>query len=319
MDERMLPYVEAAGFGALHRVQWLRLDKPLITALVERWRSETNTFHLANGEMTITLEDVGILLGLRGRREILWTGRLGGLDGVGRVTPPEDVEHVTRISRKGRAGEDWALYHRDYIAWWEAQEESVVMGSRAHTPRHAPSDYMRWYLGATRRFIAPPPTEPAMVYHPRDWVCKERGWRVNHRAALYPSSTDPHWLEIGTRSSVRSPRSSTLGGSDVGGDVSHAGEPSHVVEPARERAPRQRRARRRPTAQTKTSVEDSDEVPAVPEPTVLDLPPEQTPDTEPSPPLEQPLEQPEEPEPGRHPPIRRIYNEKAQKAIGARA
>ncbi|KAG9450437.1 hypothetical protein H6P81_010402 [Aristolochia fimbriata] len=64
MDERMLPYVEAAGFGALHKVQWLRLDKPLITALVERWRSETNTFHFANGEMTITLEDVAVLLGL---------------------------------------------------------------------------------------------------------------------------------------------------------------------------------------------------------------------------------------------------------------
>ncbi|KAG9453162.1 hypothetical protein H6P81_006066 [Aristolochia fimbriata] len=37
------------------------------------------------------------------------------------VTPPEDVEHVTRISRKGRAGEDWALYHHDYIARWEAR------------------------------------------------------------------------------------------------------------------------------------------------------------------------------------------------------
>ncbi|KAG9444280.1 hypothetical protein H6P81_015620 [Aristolochia fimbriata] len=65
MDERMLPYIEAAGFGALYRVQWLRLDKPLITSLVERWRNETNTFHLANGEMTITLEDVDVFLGLR--------------------------------------------------------------------------------------------------------------------------------------------------------------------------------------------------------------------------------------------------------------
>ncbi|KAG9446150.1 hypothetical protein H6P81_012278 [Aristolochia fimbriata] len=65
VDKRMLPYIEATGFGALYRVQWLRLDKPLITALVERWRSETNTFHLANGEMTITLEDVVALLGLR--------------------------------------------------------------------------------------------------------------------------------------------------------------------------------------------------------------------------------------------------------------
>ncbi|KAG9457717.1 hypothetical protein H6P81_002225 [Aristolochia fimbriata] len=65
MDERMLPYIEAAGFDGLYRVQWLRLDKLLIISLVERWRSETNTFHLANGEMTITFEDVVILLGLR--------------------------------------------------------------------------------------------------------------------------------------------------------------------------------------------------------------------------------------------------------------
>ncbi|KAG9458828.1 hypothetical protein H6P81_003336 [Aristolochia fimbriata] len=36
MDERMLPYIEAAGFSALYRVQWLRLDKPLITSLVDR-------------------------------------------------------------------------------------------------------------------------------------------------------------------------------------------------------------------------------------------------------------------------------------------
>ncbi|KAG9446974.1 hypothetical protein H6P81_013102 [Aristolochia fimbriata] len=287
VDEWMLPYIEAAGFSALYRVQWLRLDKPLITALVERWRSKTNTFYLANGEMTITLEDVAVLLGLRvdgdavtgstrgdwmelarvllgvelplgsfqgGRLSLSWirgrfsfcsddatelviqqyarvyllhlvgatifsdgsargvhmayltlfedfeaagrynwgaatlsssTGRslrrvawelLALLDasplcrtplicfeivelhvpdrvmlqfGLEQVTPPEDVEHVTRISRKGRAGEDWALYRRDYIARWEARAESVITGSRAHTPRYAPSDYMRWYLGAT--------------------------------------------------------------------------------------------------------------------------------------------------------------------------
>ncbi|KAG9449885.1 hypothetical protein H6P81_009850 [Aristolochia fimbriata] len=64
VDERILSYIEVAGFSALYRVQWLRLDKSLITALVERW-SETNTFHLANGEMTVTLEDVAVLLRLR--------------------------------------------------------------------------------------------------------------------------------------------------------------------------------------------------------------------------------------------------------------
>ncbi|CAI0429311.1 unnamed protein product [Linum tenue] len=39
-------------------------DASLITALVERWRPETSTFHLPFGEVTITLEDVVTLSGL---------------------------------------------------------------------------------------------------------------------------------------------------------------------------------------------------------------------------------------------------------------
>ena len=41
------------------------IDWPLITSLVERWRLETHTFHVPVGEMTITLQDVAIILGLR--------------------------------------------------------------------------------------------------------------------------------------------------------------------------------------------------------------------------------------------------------------
>ena len=39
-------------------------DWPLITCLVERWQPKTHTFHFPVGEMTITLQDVAIILRL---------------------------------------------------------------------------------------------------------------------------------------------------------------------------------------------------------------------------------------------------------------
>ena len=39
-------------------------DRSLLSALVDQWRPETRTFHLPFGEMTMTLEDVAMLIGL---------------------------------------------------------------------------------------------------------------------------------------------------------------------------------------------------------------------------------------------------------------
>ncbi|XP_011648507.1 serine/threonine-protein phosphatase 7 long form homolog [Cucumis sativus] len=42
----------------------MQLDWHLITALIERWKLETHTFHMPCGECTITLLDVAVQLGL---------------------------------------------------------------------------------------------------------------------------------------------------------------------------------------------------------------------------------------------------------------
>ncbi|KAL0555422.1 hypothetical protein IC582_009367 [Cucumis melo] len=59
-DQRIAPYLEATGFLGVSQVGFMQLDWHLITALVERWRPETHTFHMPCGECTITLQDVAV-------------------------------------------------------------------------------------------------------------------------------------------------------------------------------------------------------------------------------------------------------------------
>ncbi|XP_016185377.1 serine/threonine-protein phosphatase 7 long form homolog [Arachis ipaensis] len=52
------------GFEHVSQVGEIRGHSSLLSALVERWRPETHTFHLPVGEVTVTLEDVSYILGL---------------------------------------------------------------------------------------------------------------------------------------------------------------------------------------------------------------------------------------------------------------
>ncbi|XP_016704220.1 protein MAINTENANCE OF MERISTEMS-like [Gossypium hirsutum] len=63
-DARLMPYLEQAGFGSAVLIWTSDLRYDLLTALVERWRPETHTFHFPCEEYTVTLEDVAMQLGL---------------------------------------------------------------------------------------------------------------------------------------------------------------------------------------------------------------------------------------------------------------
>ncbi|KAF1861360.1 hypothetical protein Lal_00025644 [Lupinus albus] len=56
--------LQLTGFSKLSSLRSFNIDPCLITALVERWRPETHTFHLPHGECTITLEDVSLQIGV---------------------------------------------------------------------------------------------------------------------------------------------------------------------------------------------------------------------------------------------------------------
>ncbi|RYR36382.1 hypothetical protein Ahy_A10g051353 [Arachis hypogaea] len=62
LDDRIKSRLAWPSFASLND-HWFKLDKPLVSAFVERWSSKTHTFHLSFGECTITLQDVAYQLG----------------------------------------------------------------------------------------------------------------------------------------------------------------------------------------------------------------------------------------------------------------
>lgn len=62
-----LPIVELlirAGFYGVSRLGWFEYNCPLVLAMVESRCCRTHTFHIVQGQTTITLEEVGVMLGL---------------------------------------------------------------------------------------------------------------------------------------------------------------------------------------------------------------------------------------------------------------
>ena len=107
MSERVQEILHQIGFYGVYRCGRLQLNQQLITALVERWRSETHTFHFRVGEATITLQDVQIIWAL-----------------------PIDGEPVTGIDFD-RTTQQWQEYCLTYIGF--SPDANVLKGSRLQT------------------------------------------------------------------------------------------------------------------------------------------------------------------------------------------
>jgi hypothetical protein len=56
--------LQESGLHDLVYLGYVTVPHALLVTLCERWHSETNTFHMVLGEMTVTLDDVACLMHL---------------------------------------------------------------------------------------------------------------------------------------------------------------------------------------------------------------------------------------------------------------
>ncbi|WVZ72216.1 hypothetical protein U9M48_020714, partial [Paspalum notatum var. saurae] len=151
LDNRWLGRLHSAGLLTLARLveggpvgrdgrdrSRMVIDPSLITALIDRWRPETHTFHLPCGEITPTLQDVSYLLGLP------IVGEAVGLRVIGR-TWMEDLEvrfaafdrldHLGALeahpSTRGPS-KKWLLQFQATNLHPDADDESVSRSFEAH-------------------------------------------------------------------------------------------------------------------------------------------------------------------------------------------
>ncbi|XP_057521813.1 serine/threonine-protein phosphatase 7 long form homolog isoform X2 [Amaranthus tricolor] len=106
IDARVIPYLQRARLYDFHLIAYERVDRALVTVLVEQWRQETHTFHLPLGEAIVTLLDVTVLTRLLieghaictvGRELKSWQDKVHRLLGV---RPPVEVakESALRVT-----------------------------------------------------------------------------------------------------------------------------------------------------------------------------------------------------------------------------
>ncbi|KAK1644893.1 hypothetical protein QYE76_062698 [Lolium multiflorum] len=207
------------------------MNAATLTALVDRWRPETHTFHLRSGEMTPTLQDVSMILALPIQGEPLfmntasdgWRQQMENLIGM---APPEPED------KKDRAPPAHISVGSGLTLWWEVGPLVLAQGAYgvgapvelgkaalAYLYRQIPDDTIlsQGKKQATRSAYMLKPRGKAPNRHtPDDYV--NRGKKV-----VIESDEEPPW-----RSALRRMRNNEPSSSEEEGDV-------QVEEPPRTR------------------------------------------------------------------------------------
>jgi hypothetical protein len=146
-DERYVPLLWWANLLAVVNIVHRGMpafNATAIMAMVDRWRPGTHSFHLPCGEMTVTLEDAAMILGLpiRGRPV---TGRVESASWHERLAAFVDREPLAKVT--GLKGQEAKVY----VMWLceefyeyppDANESTVTLYARAWV----------WHLFATVLF-----------------------------------------------------------------------------------------------------------------------------------------------------------------------
>ena len=97
-------WIAATGLSPLIRCSVITTDPGLISAFVERWHRETNTFHLPVGELTITLDDMASLLHVPITSMLHNFEPLVSSDVIGLLTELLEVSHEEATFETRQAG-----------------------------------------------------------------------------------------------------------------------------------------------------------------------------------------------------------------------
>lgn len=136
--------VAQSGLLPLIGLSYSSVDKAIVLAFVERWHHETNTFHMTFGEMTITLDDVSTILGIRITGKAIACRRMTNKEAqellvkaLG-VSAKEAHEEITSV-RGQTVG----------LEWLKKKFSSVTKKDNDHAIQCAARVYLLYLLGCT--------------------------------------------------------------------------------------------------------------------------------------------------------------------------